>query len=255
MTAGPIALLADLHLEPARSETLFAALDETLEQILTHDPAELVILGDLVQETTPEGDRRMLERVVDRLEDHPLPYRCLPGNHDVEHLDSQTFCNLVGNDLWEIDQTADRVYLDSSAPRLGGSRGEVSPSQLTDLRESLATMQDALVFVHHPLHYQDLRDNYWFSEHPEEAFCGNKRAVREVLVPEADRIAAVLNGHLHEWSYVEDNGLAHFTIDSFNKTHNPRGKTGAYAILQPDRPLTLEHHAGAGTVHRVQLPE
>ncbi|MFD1600808.1 metallophosphoesterase family protein [Halobellus rarus] len=255
MTGDTVAIVSDLHLGPDSADPLFGAFESVTERFLARDPDELLVLGDVVAGAGPEADRRLLDRFVDRLDDLPIPYRVVPGNHDVDHLDLDTFEGLVGNDRWRIDPDADRVFLDSSAPRLSGSRGEVDAVQLDALKDAVADLRDAVVFVHHPVHYRSVGDNYWFGEHPEEAFCGNKRAVREVLDPAADRIETVVNGHLHAWHYDDVDGRAHFTVDSFNKRRNPRGETGAFAVLRTGEQTVFEHRAGDGTEHRVRLSD
>lgn len=255
MTDGPLAIITDLHLEPNHADEILSTLDDILANILTEDPSRIVVLGDIVQETNEQTDREMLQRCVARLDSTSVPYQCLPGNHDVEHLSGDRFSAIVGNELWEIDESHGHVFLDSSAPQLSGSRGEISEEQLQALQRAISTLEEIVVFTHHPVHYQDLRENYWFNEHPEEAFCGNKRAVRELLEPVADRITAVVTGHLHEWNYAERDTIPHFVVDAFNKRLNPAGETGGYALLRTDGETQFEHHAGDETVHQIRLPE
>lgn len=255
MTAGPIAVVSDLHLEPECADDVFAAFERALEEIRARDPARLVVLGDVVQETSPETDRRLLQRLVDRLEELPFPSVCLRGNHDVECLDPSTFGAVVGHDRYQVDPDSATVSLDSSAPRLPGGRGEIDRPQLGALADALETLENAIVFVHHPVHYRSVRDNYWFSEHPEEAFCGNKRAVREILEPAADRIAAVVSGHLHEWHVARTGGLVHVSVDAFNKRLHPTGETGGFAVIERDDGLSIDYYAGDGTERHVRFPK
>lgn len=254
MTDGPTAIVTDVHLAPDSVDALLADFDGTVERILSHDPTDIVVLGDAVSGPTRSDDRRLLSRFLDRLEELPIPYRFVPGNHDVVNLDPTEFVDLVGNDRWAIDTASNRVYLDSSAPHLSGSRGEVGTDQLDALRGAVDELDDAVVFVHHPIHYRPVSDNYWFSKRPEEAFCGDKRFVREVLSPAADRIAAVVNGHLHAYHDDEVDLIPHFTIDTFNKRPEPTGETGAFALLWSGPETVLEHHSGDGTRRRVRLP-
>lgn len=253
MSETPIAIISDLHLEPEFGAELLETFEQTLTQIATHDPAMLVILGDIVQETDPETDQRFLRAVIDRTTDLAAPCRYVLGNHDVESLEPRTVTDAVGHDRWTVDKEHERVFLDSSAPHLSGSRGEIPAEQLAMLQDELAAMRNAVVFVHHPVHYHDVRNSYWFSHHPEEAFCGNKRAVGEILSAASEHVSAVVNGHLHEWDWTTQKGISHFTVDSFNKTRNPAGESGAYAVLDPADPLGLSHFSGDGTVHRVEL--
>jgi 3',5'-cyclic AMP phosphodiesterase CpdA len=253
MSEKPVAIISDLHLEPEFGTGLLETFEQTLTQIATHDPGTLVILGDIVHETDPATDERFLQAVIDRTTDFGVPCRYVLGNHDVESLDPRTVTDAVGHDRWAVDQKRERVFLDSSAPDLSGSRGEIPAEQFAGLQEELSAMRNAIVFVHHPIHYHDVSNNYWFARHPEEAFCGNKRAVSEMLSTVSEHVSAVVNGHLHEWDWTTDRGVSHFTINSFNKTRNPAGESGSYAVLDPGDSLRLSHFSGDGTVHRVEL--
>lgn len=255
MTDGPIAVVSDLHLTPECADDIFAAFETALAEITAHDPTSLVVLGDIVHETSPEADRRLLQRFVDRVADLPFPYVCVRGNHDVEYLEPATFAEVVGHDRYRIDLEAEVIALDSSAPRLSGGRGEIDSAQLDALCDALEAVENAVIFVHHPVHYRSVRENYWFSDRPEEAFCGNKRAVREILEPVSDRIATIVNGHLHEWHVARDGGLAHVSVDAFNKRLHPAGETGGFALVDRTDGVAVDYYAGDGSEHHVRLPK
>jgi len=246
-----IAVVTDLHLEPG-DDTVFERFADRLSAIESYSPDRLVVLGDIVHYATDGRDRELVERFVSLLDDSGLAYRCLPGNHDLGRLDLAAFTDAVGNDGWTVEEETETWFLDSTAPHLGERRSEVSDDQVQALAERLPAMASAVLFVHHPVHYHDIRDNRWFGEHPEEAFPGNKRAVAETLSPGS--VGAVLNGHLHEFAVTEYQGVLHVSVDAFNKTNNPDGTTGNFAVVERGDPLCITHVGGDGTEHVVRWP-
>lgn len=243
--SDPIAVLGDVHLEPRRESRLFDALDATLRDVQSHDPSLLVVLGDVVQETAPETDRRLLRRFVARLEGTDVPFRCVPGNHDLAGLSPAAYRDVVGHDLWGIDPSGDCIFLDSTAPHLDGGRGDVSEAQLARLRDLRGELTDAVAFVHHPLARQTLDGNYWHESAPAGAYCANMDAVCDRL--SAAGVSTVVNGHLHWWGHVRARDVVHATVDAFNKESHPRGETGNYALVAPGDPTPVTKVAGDGT--------
>lgn len=252
MAEKSIAVLSDLHLEPENEDILFEALAETLHRIRSHSPDELVILGDIVQETSEPMDKRLIKGFVDRLSDIEIPFRCLSGNHDIAELTLENYTEIVGNDAYGI--TGNHVYLSSASAHLSHGRGEISEEQLRFLEDALASLSTAIVFVHHPIHYHDISENRWFSNSPEAAFCGNKEVVLEILKSASTDITAVINGHLHEWDYTEYRGIDHFTIDSFNKILEPDRETGGFALVEDGEQLRVTQYDVDGGERSVLLP-
>ncbi|WP_435067755.1 metallophosphoesterase family protein [Haloplanus sp. C73] len=246
-----VAVLADLHLDADSADRILDELRETVDRIeRRHDPDRLVILGDVVQDVSPEADARNVRRAVDVLDEFSTPVRWLLGNHDVAALSRERVTDLLGNERYGADGPL--VFLDSSAPRLGDGRGELDAEQLAFLDGVLDSRSNALVFVHHPIHYHSLDDNYWFSDRPEVAFCGNKGAVEPML---DDGVRAVFNAHLHEADFRMIDGVAHVTVDAFNKSASDRG-VGAYATvtLADDGSLFVRQVDAEGLERTARLP-
>jgi UDP-2,3-diacylglucosamine pyrophosphatase LpxH len=252
MDEPTIAVLSDIHLGPAHEDDLFATLQNTLDRIQSHATDKILVLGDIVQETDMSTDERLLTDFIKRLDATGVPYRCLAGNHDVEELSYETYETVVGHD--SHGTIGDAVMLDSAAPHLSHGRGEVSDAQLEFLATELPALTEPLIFVHHPIHYHDIRDNRWFGRLPEAAFCGNKEAVLDVLHAAPTDVAAVINGHLHEWDYTEYRGIHHFTIDAFNKCLEPEHESGSFALLERGERLRVTQYRGDGSEHSVCLP-
>ncbi len=257
MTDLTVACLTDLHLEPDCVDSVLEAIPDTYEQIESEaaatvgtEPDLCVVLGDVLQETAPEIDARLLERVADTLDSLPVQTRVIPGNHDVMHCSPAEFAARLGDHVpaqsgWWIDEERDLVFLNSAAPRLADSRGELTDAQQTVLREQLPAMENPLVFCHHPLQSVDLSSNPWFQSYPEEAFCGRRRPVMEHLYE--DSTSAIVTGHLHEHQLGSRDSTRHVVVDAFNKTAG-HGQNGAYALLtrHTDGEVSGYHIEGTG---------
>lgn len=246
-----IAILTDLHFESTNEEQLFDILDDTLERIQSHSPDKLVILGDIVQHTNPSTDRRLIEDCIDRFIDAELSFRCLPGNHDVNQIGLDAYTKLVGNQPYGAE--GNKIFLDSSAEHLSNGRGEIPDEQLAFLEDALASMTTPLVFVHHPIHYHNVRENRWFASSPETAFCGNKETVIDRLDSSQAEIRSVINSHLHEWNYTTYRGIDHFTIDSFNKLYDPNAETGSFALVELNDHFRITQYNADGSEQSILL--
>lgn len=249
-----IALFADVHMRDGDHEAVTAALEDAVERIEAFDPDRTVVLGDLIQDADPEADRRNVERVLETLE--PCSPRYLAGNHDTEHLEVATLASLFGNDPWGRETIAgtDFVYLDSSAAHLPKARSEIADEQLRMLEDTLEDTDGALVFVHHPIHYRDIRDNPWFGERPELAFCSSKAWVQRI-VDRHGGVVAAFNGHVHEHDHTRYRGVDHFTINAVNKERpDSETVTGTHALVTLEDRLGVEVYDADGFVREWTVP-
>jgi 3',5'-cyclic AMP phosphodiesterase CpdA len=249
-----LGLISDVHLRSGNREAVLDELSDVVDRFDdSFEPAVTVVLGDLVQHAeTPDDDREHLRAVVETLADLDSPVTFLAGNHDVMNLGSDELTTVLDQDLWGRVDGTDLFYLDTSAPWQPGARGAVSDDQLAFLDEELEDVDDAVVLSHHPLHYYDISDNYWFGERPERAFCGNKHEVNEVLA--AHDVRAVFSGHLHETHHTRYRGADRFSINAFSKELPDSGVTGTYAEVTLDDRLEVRVVEGDRMTRTFELP-
>lgn len=251
-----IALLSDLHVGAGRDETVRDALRSAVTAVDGVDPDLVVVLGDLIQHGADASvDERRLDAVRRELDRLDAPWRAIPGNHDLVNFDAGELEAHLDAPLWGVDEERDLVFLNSARTRFANARGVVGEEQIEALSGALDRLDDALVFVHHPVHYRDLRGHYWFSERPEEAFCGDKSRLLDRIEAGPDgSVRAVCNGHLHAGDVTRYRGLPHVTVDALNREREPDGETGGYAVVTRGEELTVELRAGDGTETTVRLP-
>jgi len=229
------------------------ALVETFEREV--DPSRVVVLGDMIHESgSLVADKEHAMIVADVLADLSCPIRYLPGNHDVVNgVPADYWDSVYGHSPWAVESDTSIAFLNSSAPRLKNGRGELTDEQIYELMAAMGSYEDGLVFVHHPVHYTDTSENWWFGEAPEEALCGNKRTFWERLGDDPP-IAATVNGHLHQGEHVHYCGVDHFTVDSFNKELVPEEPHGAYAVVERDSDLRVQLVHGDGRSETYYVP-
>lgn len=238
-----IGIISDIHMRSNHREQVRACLQDTVELLRASDPDLIVILGDVIEDESAALDREHIELVKETLR-FDCQVQFLAGNHDSEALSLEELTDLFDNDLWGTYQVEGEklVFLNTSAPWLSGFRGEVTDEQLDMLRRELTSDTPFTLFVHHPIHYYDLGGSYWWSTHPEQAFCGNKKQITEILYPEM--VKGVISGHLHENALTNYRGIENVTLNAFSKETEEKPVTGTYAEVRIDDRVTVDVKVG-----------
>ena len=213
-------------------ESIDRELRTVLDRLEGFDPHRTFVLGDLIEDgTTAAVDRANVEAVVEAFGAATFPTTYLLGNHDVENLSRAALSAALDGQprFGHVDVDGqDVVYLDSSAPRLAGARGELGAEQLAYLRELLPTLEDAVLLVHHPVGYYDIRDNHWFGEFPERAFLGDRQELFEVIAG-AGTVRATFGGHIHQNRFARFRGIGHVVVNAVSKELPDVPVTGTHA--------------------------
>jgi len=232
--APRIGVVPDIHMRTQEREIVSDQLQTTIDHVKDQDLDFLVAAGDVIQHGATEAeDIENLERVKEILGRLECPVRYMAGNHDVMNLSQDRFEDIVGNELWGQTRIGEEtlIFLDTSAPWLSGSRGEVTEDQIGFLDEVLTNADHATIFIHHPIHYHNIEDTYWWSEYPERAFCGNKKEINRIM-DDHDSVSCVVNGHLHDPDMTRYRGVPHLTLNAFSKETREKAVTGTYAVME-----------------------
>lgn len=226
-----IGVIADIHMRKGHISEVSDQLEKTVENLRESSPDLVVALGDLIEQESPEKDRENLERVKEIM-DFDCPVRFMGGNHDAMNFSNNELEEVLGNELWGVKKVRDEkiIFLNTSSPWLSGSRGEVTDEQLEMLEHEMEKDEQATIFVHHPIHYHDVQESYWWDTYPERAFCGNKKEINRIL--NSEKVRGVINGHLHEHYITEYKGISHVTLNAFSKETREKPVTGTYAEVR-----------------------
>lgn len=241
-----IGLVADIHVVPGRKEEIYSAFEELMGTL--SDTDHIVLMGDMVAsgstgtyEENPDRAVEFMEGIVSRAEEVEAPVTYLLGNHEVTDLSTETVVGIIDQEPFGRFDIAgeDAIVLDTSAPHVHGSRGEVTEEQLDFFEETLPEVEDALLFTHHPIHYHNVEDNVWWDVYPERAFCGNKKEINH-LIEHHGGVRAVFSAHLHEHDHTVFKGLDHVTIEPFSRKTPGSGPTGAHAVVDIDDSMKVK---------------
>jgi len=246
--AAPRALrllqLTDCHLPAAPAERVQgldtdASLRAVLDQALTRDPAyDLALLtGDLVEQPTP-GSYALLSEHLHRL---PIPFLCLPGNHDEADAMRRYLPNAAtamapsrshGN--WRI------LALDSTIT--GRSDGVLRDEQLALLQSVIAEDPGAHLLVavhHHPVPC----GSPWM----DAMMISNGSALLELLQGSGPGSRTIVFGHIHQAFDATVAGVRLLGSPATSCQFEPHTQTFQRAALAPGyRWLELEP---SGTLH------
>lgn len=243
-----IGLISDVHMRNGERDAIRAELERVVERFETgFDPHHAFVLGDLVQDgETAAEDARNVEAVRDVLDPASFPTTYLLGNHDVENLSRTDLSRVLDVErFWghtDVDGQ-DVVHLDSSTPRLSGPRGELGDRQLEFLRNTLPTLDDALVLVHHPVGYLDLTGNHWFEEFPERALLGDRKELLRIA-ERTGAVRATFSGHVHETRFTRFWDVDHVVVNAFSKELPDVPLTGTYAEVVVDDDVLVDVRVG-----------
>ena len=251
-----LGLVSDVHAREEEREPVERELEAVVERLEGFDPHRTFVLGDLIEDgATAATDREHVEAVYRIFEGASFPTTYLLGNHDVENLSYPELSEALGGQPRfghvEVDGT-DVVYLDSSAPRLAGARGEVGEEQLAYLEEVLPNLEDAILLVHHPIGYYDIRENVWFGEFPERAFLGDRLELLEVA-GEAGTVRATFSGHIHETRHTTFRGIEHAVLNAFSKELPEVPVTGTHAEVVVDERIAVEVYERGRRIESFEL--
>lgn len=223
--------LSDIHFQEEMATDIRSQLEAIVDRCnRTFRPHAVAVTGDLVQDADPDVDSRHVEQVTSILDEIDAPVYYTGGNHDLANLEEDDFAHLIGMPPTAVHDVGGYsfVLLNSAKSSLSTS-GELTPGQIEFLESSLAEHDRCLLFIHHPPHYVELRNNTWFSESPERALLRNKREVNNVI-SRFDSLLAVFNGHVHENATTVSRRVPRFTLNAFNKeTRESTEPTGSFA--------------------------
>lgn len=243
-----LAVISDIHLMEENREQALQSLDETVEQIRRKNPDLVIVLGDMIggAVTTgmeaPEEDEGLeeLREIRERIEVIDAETLFIAGNHE-QDVGQEEFAEIFSQPAYGVKQVEGHnfVYLDSSAPELSGSRGQVSREQLEFLDETLEELGEALLVIHHPIHFRDISDSHFWDVYPERAFCGNKKEINNVL-RDHDNVRAVFNAHIHDLDLTEFKGLDHFTNPPLISESREEGFNRYFTDVDIEEALDIE---------------
>lgn len=256
-----VAVISDIHIMDENREEAFQRLEETVERIKNQDPDLTIVLGDMVGGNVTTGKKvdeedeglEEILRVREMVEEIGSETVYLLGNHE-QDIEKEEFSDKLDQRPYGVKEVGGEnfIYLDSSAPELSGSRGQVSMQQLEFLDEKLGEVEEAFLVIHHPIHFRNLDHSYYWDIYPERAFCGNKKEINNVL-EKHENVKVVFNSHIHDLDLTEFKGLKHFTNPPFISESREKGFNQYYTIADIGEEVELVVRDDEGVVKNFNI--
>ena len=245
-----IVQISDIHLAPFRPSTL-QHFQVALECVENESPDLVIISGDIC--TNGDNDPSHYGYAKAYLENLTIPWRAIPGNHDVGcHLNEQTgktlkmealerFREFIGPDRWtEQDGNVKIVAINSE---LAGSGSLEEREQLAWIRDEITSSPSggSVVFMHSMVYINDVDEKscYWtLDPEPRKELLG---------IFHEGPVKAVFNGHLHCHFEIEHDGLPiyscpaiGFPINDDPFPHRGDSREGYFVIETSDKGISYE---------------
>lgn len=207
-------------------------VDEMNNQV---KPDLVVQLGDLIEDTDLNTDRKSLERVGQYFRALNAPVVHVLGNHDRRDLSPDDFKEVLGSDCFATTITlggVDLCFLDSELDNMVPFFTEGVLSLLQDCQKS--SLRPRILFSHHPLADYCVEGNEnWSPTNVHKAFPSN-RAEACSLVDNIPGVIACVNGHLHANYSLKRGGTQFITVqclvDNFRNDGTPAASYGVLEI-------------------------
>jgi Icc protein len=224
-----LAQLSDLHLLTDPSEERWglnpqALFDQVLALALSQQPDALLLTGDLAH----EEDQATYQRLQQQLEGYGLPILAIPGNHDNADLIQQTF----GEPLLDLDEV---IVIGLNSHIRGSDSGFLGDQELNRAEALIKASHKPVILAlhHHPLEV----GSAWI----DELSLVDADTFNDLVKQQANKIAAVICGHVHQVFESDIGGVPFYSCPSTNRQFKPGAEDFATDELRPGcRIFTVE---------------
>lgn len=243
-----LVIFSDIHYAPEKPINNGSIIDHKLmqyaipllEQLIDKINSEIkpdiaVNLGDLVEDFNDhDKDIVNLNFIWKLLKNLKVPFYSLAGNHDLRSMNSRIEVEeIMGYDhsTFSVDMLGYHfIFLGLDVnTELGVRSGGILKTQFVSdedinwLKEDLERNNlPCLLFVHFGIAEDEMKNNWWFGEHPENALLGNRKEIKDILKKD-ENILAVFSGHQHWTKKLVEDGISYYIIGSLTEDINDNG--------------------------------
>lgn len=267
------AIISDIHIGPQSSfrgmirKLGDQALDLTqafVEKMNSEVLPEFVVnLGDMIQDESPELDKKRFQEGVALLSKLNCPVFHLFGNHDLAYLAIPDLLDWTKQQSTSFSYAFSNVHViglhTTPSPELVFSVAENDVNWL--VKELDQAVNPVVVLLHPSLADQDVSENFWFNGRevpkvgPRQCLVEGRAGIRSVL-ESSGKVAAVINGHLHWNNLTWHNKIPHITLQSLVENFRGDGTPAAtWTVCDVgEGRLTIEQGGFDGARYVVPLP-
>lgn len=196
-------------------------------------------LGDLITADNPNQDKKNLSLILSCFNRLNAPVYHAFGNHDDFHLFEEGLKNISGyKKLYYSFDIKDYHCIVLFSKVVKRSKINISKEQIEWLKEELnETNKKTLVFVHHSLADEDLKNHTWFKNRLNFCLIQNREEVRNIIEG-SGKVIAVFTSHLH-WNRPNiHNSIPYFTLQSMVEDIDRKGLlSNSYTIIDINEKL------------------
>ena len=243
-------LLTDVH--AGKNGFMSRMLYSVFRYLKSSEFDHIYQLGDMIPDSESENESiSNLESGLKPFTGCPISGTHLVGNHDIWNLPleqlSETYLRMgLNSKFFGVEEYGDLriVYLDMEAKK--GKNGSLPKERIEWLRKTIYPGDTpTIIFSHEGLVSQDVSDNTYFKDNPDNSFLANGPKVWEAV--KDLNILAVISGHLHSpANRLVDGKTQMVSIPAFIDR-------GAYSILKVDGThLTLNSLCGTKCIFTVK---
>ncbi|MDQ7841347.1 MAG: metallophosphoesterase [bacterium] len=235
-----LALVADIHYgqfsEAKAGPEALRLLEGVIDEVNSVSPDLVVDLGDRINEECLDRDAALFRKVSERFQKLRVPWRFLPGNHDLVHLSVAECETVLGQPLshHSMDLRGCHLVFWHADPRQRPAGRAVERGDLDWLEADLrSTDLPAIIFTHIPFGGASVVGNYYFGHNPPGgAEYRNASGIRDVLGCTESAVLAIA-GHVHWNTLTTIDGIRYVTIQSLTETFTTHPHpAGAWALLE-----------------------
>lgn len=207
------------------------------------EKCDLVInLGDFICNENQEKDIETYKNAL-LFTSSKIPTKYVPGNHDLLNITREKWSELIGenNSYYSFDAGGyHHIVLDGTRTEPRGPH-YVGDEQLKWLEDDLAkTSLNSIVYCHYPLDNQNMENNYYFKDKPENGSLSNRYFVRRIL-ERSGKVLVVFGGHTHFYNQQIMKGIMYCTVPSFSENNGANEPKLEYVIATlTDNHITTE---------------
>ena len=208
-----IAVLSDIHLgwEHTDNDEVISELRAVKKEFARKKPELVILNGDLIHEVDEKTDIENIEQIVELFEDGPWELACLPGNHDIKHLNVEQFLDVTWNRTYPYTFEINGlqfVFLNTAGTAEHSNLGKIKQIDIEYLKKLLfkENRKNVCVVTHFLLSYTDSYQEFPpFAHYPEGVFAVNKFTYATEVADNPPEYH--LFGHLHYEDMFEDEVL------------------------------------------------
>ncbi len=236
-----IVILSDISLgadklQDGQSKTLSSRAASLLRYQVTRinneiRPAFVIQLGNVIEDEDEEEDEDNYSKCVDILKQLSMPVYHVVGDKEQVNLDLAKISSILKYPkLYYSFDSASFHFVVLFSTSKDHSEIHIDAIQREWLEKDLHTSdKQTIVFVHHPIHEQDLNGIFGFDQNPESCLVEERAELREILA-RSGKVRAVFSGNVHRNNLQCHDNIYYVTLQSMVENMSKTGKTASESI-------------------------